>query len=113
MAAITMITNREIRSGVQFLEEISITNQTAASTAVTKGFSVPTWATKSIFTLFVDAMAGTGEAFDFVLGVPDWGSRTLLAAPTDATDVATAPQIAARSFLYMVTSTFDGGDEGE
>ena len=79
----------EIRNGVQFLESVVITNQTAASTAVTKGVSVPAWATKVVFTLFVDAMAGTGEALDFTLGEPDWGSLTLLASPTDATDVTT------------------------
>ena len=88
MAAITMNT-AEIRNGVQFLEDVTITNQTANSTAVTKGVSVPPWATKVIFTIFYDSSAGTSPLFDFVLGVPDWGSRTLLAAPTDATDVAT------------------------
>jgi len=88
MAAITMNT-AAIRNGVQFLEAVTITNQTANSTAVTKGVSVPAWATKVIFTIFFDSAGGTSPLFDFVLGVPDWGSLTLLASPTDATDVAT------------------------
>ncbi len=88
MAAITMNT-APIRNGVQFLESVVITNQTAASTAVTSGVSVPAWATKLVLTIFFDSSGGTTPKFDFVLGTPDWGSLTLLAAPTDATDVAT------------------------
>jgi hypothetical protein len=88
MAAITM-NNPAIRNGVQFLESVVITNQTANSTAVTKGVYVPAWASKVIFTIFFDSSGGTSPLFDFVLGVPDWGSETLLASPTDATDVAT------------------------
>ena len=102
MAAVTMNT-AEIRNGVQFLESISIVNGGANSfaTAIAAGFTgadpavkkravaVPPWATKVVFYFFVDAMAGTSEAIDFVLGVPDFGSSTLIAAPTDATDVAT------------------------
>jgi hypothetical protein len=88
MAAITMI-SPDIKDGVQFCETLAITNQTANSTAVTKGLFVPPWATKGIFTIFFDSSAGTSPLFDFVLGTPDWGSRTLMAAPTDATDVAT------------------------
>lgn len=88
MAAITMNT-AEIRNGIQFLEDVTITNQTANSTTVTKGLSVPAWATKVVFTIFYDSSGGTTPLFDFVLGTPDWGSLTLLASPTDATDVAT------------------------
>jgi hypothetical protein len=87
VAAITMNT-AEIRNGVQFLEDVTITNQTAASTAVTKGVSVPAWANKVLFHIFHDSQGGTTPKFDFVLGVPDWGSTTLIASPTDATDVA-------------------------
>jgi len=90
MAAITMVgPNIPITNGVQFVETISITDQVAASTAVTKGLSVPAWATKLLFHIFYDAATGTAPLFDFVLGVPDWGSSTLIASPTDATDVAT------------------------
>ena len=78
----------EIRNGIQFLEDITITNQTANSTAVKKGVSVPAWATKLTLTIFLDSTGGTSPLFDFVLGVPDWGSTTLIAAPTDATDQA-------------------------
>jgi hypothetical protein len=85
MAAITMNTAALTHNNIQFLENVTITNQTAASTAVKKGVWVPYWATKAIFTLFVDSMAGTGEALDFVLGVPDWGTQGSI---TDGTDVA-------------------------
>ena len=94
----------EIRNGVQFLEDVTITNQTANSTAVTKGVSVPPWATKVLFHIFFDSAAGTTPLFDFVLGVPDWGSRTLLAAPTDATDIATLGN-AAWNGITQVTGT--------
>jgi hypothetical protein len=72
--------------GVQFLENVTITNQTANSTAVTKGLYVPDWATKVVFTIFFDSSAGTSPLFDFVLGVPDFGT---IDAITDGTDVAT------------------------
>jgi len=87
MAAITMNT-AEIRNGTQFLDSVTITNQTANSTAVVQGVSVPPWATKAIFTIFYDSSGGSSPLFDFTLGVPDWGSRVLQLAPTDATDVA-------------------------
>jgi len=87
MAAITM-NNAVIKNGIQFLEDVTITNQTANTTAVTKGVAVPVWATKALFTIFYDSSGGTTPLFDFVLGVPDWGYTTLLASPTDATDVA-------------------------
>jgi hypothetical protein len=89
MAAITMNTAPISPGGVQFLESVVITNQTANSTAVTKGVSVPSWATKGLFYIFFDSSAGTSPMFDFTLGMPDWGSTTLIASPTDATDVAT------------------------
>jgi hypothetical protein len=88
MAAITM-NDTEIRNGVQFLESVVITNQTANTTAVTRGIHVPPWATKAIFTIFYDSAGGTTPTFDFVLGEPDWGSPTLLAVPSDDTDKAT------------------------
>lgn len=89
MAAITMNSAVLQPRGVQFLENVTITNQSENSTAVTKGLSVPEWARKVIFTIFFDSSGGTSPLFDFVLGVPDWGSSTLIAAPTDATDVTT------------------------
>ena len=57
--------------------------------AITKAVAVPAYATKVLFYIFYDAATGTSPLLDFILGTPDWGSRTLLAAPTDATDVAT------------------------
>jgi len=89
MAAVTRNDAVIQPQGIQFLESVAIVNQVAASTAVTKAVSVPSWATKVLFHIFYDAAAGTTPKFDFVLGVPDWGSTTLIAAPTDATDVAT------------------------
>ena len=89
MAVVTVNTAAVSADGLQFLEAVTITDQVAASTAVTKAVRVPSWATDLILTLFVDSMAGTGETLDFVLGIPDWGSAALLLAPTDATDVAT------------------------
>jgi hypothetical protein len=77
------------RQGLRFLESVSILNQVAASTAVTKGVRVPAWANNMVIFIFFDAAAGTGKGFDFSLGIPDFGSETLLGAPTDANDVAT------------------------
>jgi len=88
MAAVT-VNNAEIRGGVQFLESVAIVNQSTNTLATTKALSVPYWATKVLFHIFYDSATGTSPQFDFVVGVPDWGSRDLLAAPTDATDVAT------------------------
>lgn len=88
MAAITMNTTDNTKA-LRFLEDVTITNQTANSTAVTKGVRVPGWATKVIFYIFFDSSAGTSPLFDFVLGMPDFGDATTFAAPTDATDLAT------------------------
>ncbi len=106
MAAVTMKTGdaSEVRSGIQFLESISIVNGTGmGGDAVTYGVSVPAWATKAVFTIFYDAGAGTSPLFDFTLGTPDWGSRTLMAAPTDATDVAATLGNAAWNGITQVT----------
>jgi len=103
MAAVT-VNNAEIRGGVQFLESVAITNQSTNSLAVTKALVVPTWATKALFHIFYDLAAGTSPLFDFVLGVPDWGSRDLFAAPTDATDVATLGN-AAWNGITQITGT--------
>jgi len=89
MAAVTLNEATVSLDGIQFLEDVTITNQTAASTAVTKAVRAPYWATKLLLYIFHDSQGGTTPKFDFVLGTPDWGSTTLLAAPTDATDVAT------------------------
>ena len=86
MAAVTQNAAAINGGGVQYLESVLITNQTANSTAVTKAVAVPAWATKVLFHIFYDAATGTSPLFDFVLGVPDWGTA---GAITDATDVAT------------------------
>lgn len=89
MAAVTINTASISTDGLQFLEDVTITDQTAASTAVTKAVRVPPWATDLILTLFHDSQGGTTPTFDFVLGIPDWGSTAKLSAPTDETDIAT------------------------
>ncbi len=86
MAAITMNSADLNPWNIQYLENIVITNQTANSTAVTKAVWVLNWATRAVFTIFYDSSGGTSPLFDFVLGVPDWGTE---GAITDATDVAT------------------------
>lgn len=58
MAAITMNSAVLQPRGVQFLENVTITNQSENSTAVTKGLSVPDWARKVIFTIFFDSSGG-------------------------------------------------------
>lgn len=88
MAAITL-NNPAINSlGVQFLEDVTITNQTAASTAVKSAFYVPKWATKLVMYIFYDSATGTTPTFAFTMGIPDFGDATTFAAPTDATDIA-------------------------
>ncbi len=76
------------RHAIRFLEDVTITNQTAASTAVTKGVRVPPWASHASFYIFYDSATGTSPTFAFVMGVPDFGSELLLNAPSDATDQA-------------------------
>ncbi len=104
-----------IRNGVQFLESFTLTNAgtgsvladagfTAANPGVkTRGVSVPPWATKAVFTIFYDSATGSSPLFDFTLGTPDWGSLTLIAAPTDATDQATTFGNAAWNGITQVT----------
>lgn len=88
MAAVTRNDAPILPGGVQFLESVAITNK-ASTSGTTKALSVPAWARKVIFTIFYDSAGGTSPLFDFKLGVPDWGSTTLLASPTDDTDIAT------------------------
>ncbi len=104
MAAVTINSAAVSPDGIQFLEDVTITDQTAASTAVTKAVRVPNWATKLLLHLFHDSQGGTTPTFDFVLGVPDWGSTALLAAPSDATDVASLGN-AAWNGITQVTGT--------
>lgn len=88
MAAVTKNTNQQGRT-VRFLEDVTITNQTAASTAVTKAVRVPHFAKSASFYIFYDSSGGTTPTFDFVLGMPDFGDTTAFDVPTDATDIAT------------------------
>ena len=108
MAAITMNTaaigEHPPYRGVQFLENVTITNQADNSLAVKKGLYVPDWATKVIFYIFHDSSAGTSPLFDFVLGVPDFGTAALLNAPSDDTDVATLGN-AAWNGITQITGT--------
>jgi len=88
MAAVTINSADVSLDGIQFLEDVTITNQTAASTAVTKAVRVPRWATNALFFLNNDSQAGTTHTLDFTIGVPDWGSAAKLLAPTDDGDIA-------------------------
>jgi hypothetical protein len=107
MAAITMSTaaiqNVPPYRGVQFLENVTVTNGsglTGGDTATT-GVWVPEWATKVVFYIFYDSAAGTSPLFDFVLGVPDFGTA---GSVTDGTDVATLGN-AAWNGITQVTGT--------
>lgn len=103
MAAITMNTNNS-RQALRFLENVTITNQSENSTAVKKGVRVPSWANNVTFYIFFDSAGGTSPLFDFSLGIPDFGTETLLGAPTDANDSATLGN-AAWNGITQVTGT--------
>lgn len=103
MAAITMNTNGG-RRATRVLESVAISNQTAASTAVTKGVRVPPWASHMSIYIFVDVVGGTTPKLDFVLGTPDFGSEELLLAPSDDTDNAAVFGNAAWNGITQVTA---------
>ena len=44
-------------------------------------------ATKAVFTIFYDSSAGTSPLFDFVLGVPDWGTQGAITDGTRETQI--------------------------
>lgn len=100
MAAVTENT-ADANSPLRLLENVTITNQTANTTAVTKAVRVPDWATKVVFYIFYDSAGGTSPLFDFVLGVPDFGSG---GAITDATDSPTLGN-AAWNGITQITGT--------
>jgi hypothetical protein len=104
MADITMIGTEIGHGGVQFLADVTITNQTANSTAVTRGLRVPNWAVKAVFYIWYDSSAGSSPLFDFTLGQADWYSDVLLGAPSDATDVTSIGN-AAWNGITQVTGT--------
>lgn len=82
MALITMNTTDEGKAFRQ-LETVAILNQTAASTAVTKGVSVPWWARSVSFYLTVSTVTGTTPKLDFVLEQADYSTSppTAMATP--------------------------------
>jgi hypothetical protein len=88
MAAVT-INNADQSRSIRHLENVTISNQTANSTAVTKAVRVPTWAKSMTFYIFFDSAGGTSPLFDFVVGRPDFGSTTRFQAPSDDNDIAT------------------------
>lgn len=65
MAAITTIdmASRDYK----LCETIAITNQTAASTTVSKAIAIPRWARRATFVIGSLTMAGTNPRFDFVV----------------------------------------------
>jgi hypothetical protein len=87
MASHTMNTADIDHMNLQFLESISVTNGAGmGGDTLQKAVAVPVWATKVVFYIFYDAAAGTSPLFDFVLGLPDFGTS---GAVTDGTDVGT------------------------
>lgn len=100
MAALTYVTGADF-TGHGLLESISITNQTAASTAVTKAVAVPAWARYATFIVDLTAMGGTSPTFDFVvkgvnteLGVADGDNLFVLGAGWDGITQKTAASCA-------------------
>lgn len=67
MAAITEVTPSGLGAKGGLLETIAITNQTAASTAVTKAVRVPSWARSAVFVISGLTLGGTTPTFDFIL----------------------------------------------
>lgn len=103
MAAVT-INKADRGRAIRFLEDVTITNQTADSTAVTKAVAVPPWAVKAIFYVFYDSAAGTSPLFDFTVGMPDWGDSANFLAPTDDTDLSAIGN-AAWNGITQITGT--------
>lgn len=61
----------------QLLESVAISNQTAASTAVAKYFTVPSWARYMVFQVDITVIGGTTPSLDVVLqGVNPWTLET-------------------------------------
>ncbi len=102
MAAITMNEARITDDNLQYLEAVTVTNGSGmGGDTKTRGLRVPAWATKAIFYIFYDSSAGTSPLFDFVLGVPDFGTANTI---TDGTDIATLGN-AAWNGITQVTGT--------
>jgi hypothetical protein len=66
MTAVDSSISPSVRSEVELLETIAITNQTANSTTVNRAFSRPSWA-KSMLILIDITITGTTPLFDFTL----------------------------------------------
>jgi hypothetical protein len=61
----------------QILEEVAITDQTAASTAVSKYFTVPPWARYMVFQVDITVIGGSSPTLDILLkGVNPWTLTT-------------------------------------
>jgi hypothetical protein len=96
MAAITAIAPNNQQH--QLLESISITNQTANSTAVSKAVAVPQWARYATFIVDLTAVGGTTPLFDFTVqgvnitstAVPDSDNLFVLGAGWDGITQKTA-----------------------
>lgn len=56
------------------LDNITITNQTANSTAVTQAIQVPLWASSVSWYITITNMSGTTPLFDFELDYADFGT---------------------------------------
>lgn len=82
MAAITENTNQQGKA-VRFLENVTITDQAAASTTVRKFVRVPSWARFATLYLFHQSAGGTAPSLNILLEVPDIKTVALLSAPDD------------------------------
>jgi hypothetical protein len=81
MAQLTQATGQAIAGtplkASQILEEVAITDQTAASTAVSKYFTVPGWAKYMVFQVDITVIGGTSPTLDILLkGVNPWTLTT-------------------------------------
>jgi len=85
MAALTVIAPSTSTPGYGIAETIAITNQDAASTAVTKAIQRPSWAKHLIFVIDNLTMTGTTPLFDFIL----YGVNVAVTAEPDGGDLFT------------------------
>lgn len=73
MAQVTAATGQGGVQASQLLETVAILNQTAASTAVSRYFTVPSWAKYMTFQVDITTIGGTTPTLDILLqGVNPW-----------------------------------------
>jgi hypothetical protein len=87
MAAITQNTSGG-RSRLRFLEDQTITNQTADTATIRKYVRVPGWASMATFTLYQTSSAGSGESVQVIIYQPGTENAANFLAPDDANMLA-------------------------